>query len=855
MGDLLWPMEIRINSLNASALYVSTNNQGDGLPSTGRYGVVGGAYSQKYYGGLEDTEGAPATGTRYLAIQSADVSDGIVQFQVTVRENAPAPLGFDASALGGASSNSVYFDLENDEYAFYSVEVPETVSGQTFLGWLLEVSSNNGSLSLRAASGSVPLNAASGDTTGYTSSRLYLGTVFRSEGNYARSLSPGTWYVQLEAYGNTTGTVTSQALFADAMNFDTQLNSNGLSHSVTATSSSGEKHFYQIDVPSMLGGEPVLAWVLELEELSGSASMQVSRDVLPIQYGIETFGSGDDILLLDRSQISAGTYYVAVDGSSSSEYRLTSRGITRADLIAEWTMPAVGEAVATPGLTTPVFGDSGYDEFGNPLPNDLGRDIAEGGYHLYSVDVPEGNGGLLRIQLDAISGNPDLYVRVGEIGTDQSDYDFGLTQSGQTQYGNFVTTDGFFEQQLETGTYYIAVRAASGSNARYRMQLSTGVIQDLVLDGGSVTNLSMAAGDWRYLRVTIPENPPVSWEIDFDTIQGDVEMYIRDTVPPGTAAEETVYWNTIHSWVDEAKNQGTYEDYYTPTTVSLSTPQIRPGTVYYLGFRATVDSVLEVSSAVPGGYEAAPALVGFYGGAVNGELAPGEVRRFKVNSPAEATRWRHQSTHSNEVDFYLEQGSFPALLSGDDYYARNETNSSYSRSLTSNNSSSSWPWIAGESFYVAFENTGTSTEPFSFSMDGRNRDTEDEDRDSLPDYWELDFLGTTGYSVDFEDGDARPLLLEYFLGTNPSVADVSDLRAVSDGSNFEFIFRKRTQTDLVEFSIERAHSLNGTWDRVSPTLDLIVDEGATQLWKATVPKAMGEASGFFKIVVSPKIEP
>src|SRR5688572_32313854 len=38
-------------------------------------------------------------------------------------------------------------------------------------------------------------------------------------------------------------------------------------------------------------------------------------------------------------------------------------------------------------------------------------DLEETFWHFYAIDVPENNGGLLRTELQAISGNPDLYIR------------------------------------------------------------------------------------------------------------------------------------------------------------------------------------------------------------------------------------------------------------------------------------------------------------------------------------------------------------------------------------------------------------------------------------------------------------
>ena len=49
----------------------------------------------------------------------------------------------------------------------------------------------------------------------------------------------------------------------------------------------------------------------------------------------------------------------------------------------------------------------------DPLPGDQGIDLKQGGYDYYAVLVPTTNAGLLRAELQSISGNPNLYLRVG----------------------------------------------------------------------------------------------------------------------------------------------------------------------------------------------------------------------------------------------------------------------------------------------------------------------------------------------------------------------------------------------------------------------------------------------------------
>ena len=98
--------------------------------------------------------------------------------------------------------------------------------------------------------------------------------------------------------------------------------------------------------------------------------------------------------------------------SGSTTYALTSSVITTNTLAHPvWVMPAVGQTNTAPGLTLPFIGDSGVDTNGNPLPGDQGIDLAQGEFDYYAVIVPTNNAAVLRTELQAISGNPNLYLR------------------------------------------------------------------------------------------------------------------------------------------------------------------------------------------------------------------------------------------------------------------------------------------------------------------------------------------------------------------------------------------------------------------------------------------------------------
>jgi hypothetical protein len=57
----------------------------------------------------------------------------------------------------------------------------------------------------------------------------------------------------------------------------------------------------------------------------------------------------------------------------------------------------------------------------------------------------------------------------------------------------------------------------------------------------SLIGQTLAAGDWRYDRVYLPTNSPITWNVTFAQALGDVVMYVRDIVPPGQGGYTTDY--------------------------------------------------------------------------------------------------------------------------------------------------------------------------------------------------------------------------------------------------------------------------------------------------------------------------
>jgi hypothetical protein len=549
-----------------------------------------------------------------------------------------------------------------------------------------------------------------------------------------------------------------------SLNFSSEWNTNGLSDVASGSLLDNQRAFYRVDVPTN-----ALGWVLDLSQSSGQAYLRVRRGALPSDRG----GSGMPFTpyeaVIAPPFLTNGTWYVEVLGSNSATFTLTSRA-----LVAErtWYMPALGEPVTTPGLTAPDFGDSGVGTNGVPLAGDQGTDLPRGYSHYYAVVVPSNNVGVLRTELQALSGNPDLYLRtnqaptVSHSTTGVSGVIYDRVANGTvSEYANWVPLDGKADQQLRPGTYYLAVRATGTSNARYRLRLSTGAIQDLALDGGSLSGQTLASNDWRYYRVQVPNDAPANWTVSFNQQLGNVRMYVRDTVPPGNGASTLP--TDIRDWATDNKNRGPYTNYVAGQTYTFNVPPVRPGSVYYLGFRALSDATFSLSSSSSGSNLVSLPL-DFYTGFATSTIPAGGSLLYRIFAPADASRLRFTNVHAGSVLMFLENGTLPRMNSADPW-----------RSSAANSRADyylgGWPWIRNVNYFLVVTNTSALPQPFSITMTSRSVANDDNDNDHMLDWWEYFYFGnTTPTDIGDFDGDGVSNLAEYLEGTNP--ADRTSLR-------------------------------------------------------------------------------
>lgn len=495
------------------------------------------------------------------------------------------------------------------------------------------------------------------------------------------------------------------------LNLSVLQNSGGGLNSATAVLGDQQRAYYRVDVPAglVLAGQPLLGWKLALSTSQGSASLRVHYDFPTLTSGIN-LTAGTHVIA--PPYLRPGTWYLEVTATGATTFTLVSE---RAVLSAgAWSMPPNGGASG-------VFGDSGAG-----LGGDQGRDLANGDWHFFAVDVPADNAGLLRTELQAINGNPDLYLREGTLPTvDHATqapwgtpspgfygYQRLLTGTG-TEYGEWVPITGT-ELKLAPGLHYLGVKA-TGSNARYRLLTSSGnpaadsVVQALPLAGGNLANQVLAAKDWRYYRVPVPLDAPSQWKISFTQTSGDVVLYLRDTVPPGHGSDITDYRN-------DQKDQRTVTpspfSFDAPGTYTINTPPLRPDTVYYIGVRAVSDAQFTIGSAVAGGTVGVPPTLDFFTGTIGGlSLPAGGSAVYRVAVPTGAGRWKHTSVHSTGVRVSLQNGTLP-VYSTAQWQSGGVANSSLTRDLTG------WPWWPGFTYYLLIENTSGTTQSFSLQLAG-----------------------------------------------------------------------------------------------------------------------------------------
>jgi hypothetical protein len=556
----------------------------------------------------------------------------------------------------------------------------------------------------------------------------------------------------------------------DDLAFDPALAIGGLSSVATGTIEEDHRAFFRVEVPAEVRGEPVVGWRLSLESTHGKPLVRVRSQALPD----DRIGEGTSRPVLRQAVIvpeflEPGVWFVEVLSGGLTSYRLTSEAL-RPDRPL-WTMPAPGEPVAAPGLPPDgrVFGDSGLGADGVPLPG-LYTDLEQDSFHYYAIRVPDRNAGLLRTELIAYNGDPNLYLRRGlpPSVAGWTVYDRALTNAVGTEYGHWVPLDRKSQTLLEPGLWYLAVHAAGGANVRYRLMATAADILDLPFDApaGSEPQV-LAAGDWRHFRIALPVAMTEGWQVALNQIAGDVALYLRDTVPAGHGTNGA----DVVSWRKDGTNHGPYPEALPPGVHRFAVPPVRPGATYYLGVRALTDARFSLASAPVGSAIALTGVLPFADGEASGVLPAGGVRRYRVDTPPDGRWFRMTGVHPSSVRFHLDQGTIPTVTSAD-HWVSFGANASIERALYDR----PWPWVAGHHYFLTVTNLSPSPQAFGIRLEGRDCSNDDFDQDGLPDCWESQWFGsifTYGPESD-PDRDGVNNLAEYLGGQDPTSAGIAN---------------------------------------------------------------------------------
>ena len=515
--------------------------------------------------------------------------------------------------------------------------------------------------------------------------------------------------------------------------------------------------YYQVVIPATVNGYPLAGWKIGTSATNGSAKLYIAKNGIPNATNQPTLEVTSPFAVLTAPYLEPGTWYIAVQGIGITDYSITSE-IISADPdrnSRSWAMPAASGSFTQPGLTAPWFGDSGIDDSGNPIINpstgDQGTDLGENDWHFYRIVIPAGNGGILKSVVEALSGTPHLYIRKGGVPSpyhrsDANDpnyynsyapYAYDRLQSLiGTMYGNWVPLDRRTELQLAPGDWWLGIKAVN-SNIRYRLRVaagnvrdavgpldSSGYFQDLNMVSGSKTGQTLAAGDMRYYRLTVPQSSttqaastPTTWNLTLNQQVGDVSVLIRDTIPPGmgTDGNQTnpsyfMDWGDDNSYLDP----NPYITIETPGTTTISTPPLRPGATYYLGVYAKTDATFDISSGIGTEKLKLDGVIPFANGLLSTTLAAGEQRLYRIDIPSDALVWHHTAQHDGGIRFYLAQGTVPPNDAYAHWYTYGNADTYLSQNL------SGYPWQPGYSYYLLVENTTGAPLPFTFTMSGKS---------------------------------------------------------------------------------------------------------------------------------------
>ncbi|MEY3897908.1 MAG: hypothetical protein RLZZ214_3429, partial [Verrucomicrobiota bacterium] len=563
------------------------------------------------------------------------------------------------------------------------------------------------------------------------------------------------------------------------LNFSPELNAgNGLSNVDARSLADEEKYFYQIPIPRQLDGTDVLGWLITLEQ---------GTPIVRIYKTAADFGKPAPVTMVGRSALIVPPYltfdsnwYIEVEGVGTNDYVLKSQAVK-----------LTGSPLTLPAAFNQLAGDSSP---GAPDGQGIRRELAQDAWEFYALDVPENNLGLLRLALEQYGGNTNVYVRNDGIPTtDHSST--GASGSRMFQYkmiaetsesGNFSEFSDVVKQpgRLLPGRWYIGVKSDPLASVRtasgYRLKAHSGVVTDLDLTTPAlVTNQNLAERDWRYYRFTVPRTGiPEEWKPFFSRTSGSALAFIRDTLPPFSyvpASSGSATSQTFVEWSTDAKNKvptASYLRQIIPSTITLPTPPLRPGSTYFLGlYGNTSGGSVDVSSSVSAAQIAVDQELPYNSGVADVTVPPNGSRLVRIATAADAARLKIECAQSAAgLSLKLEQGAPPFTQTVIAAHAQNASPYPVAH-LFNQTLSADWPFVPNRDYYLLLSNTTASAITSRLTMRGSSLTAEDEDADGLPDLWERLYFANLNQTAagDF-DGDGSTNLQEYQNQTLPKDA-------------------------------------------------------------------------------------
>src|SRR5207247_783571 len=107
------------------------------------------------------------------------------------------------------------------------------------------------------------------------------------------------------------------------LSFSHELNGVGQTNTISGVVADNQRTFYQVIVPGLIAGAPVLGWKLDLAALNGSPTVRVRKGPLLPDDTCDTTSFANGGVTIAPPFLTPGTWYVEVKGGGSTAFSLT----------------------------------------------------------------------------------------------------------------------------------------------------------------------------------------------------------------------------------------------------------------------------------------------------------------------------------------------------------------------------------------------------------------------------------------------------------------------------------------------------------------------------------------------------